>query len=161
MFLSYHHGKLHTENQKVLQSKNHSTEFFWPKGHLTETPFDRTKFNRMPFSRKFIRGFAVQPNAVWLKVHFTKRSYYRFFFQKMVIWPNLLSTSIWSNELSVKWHFGQITIFKKKLSVIWTCGQMTFRSNDLSVKRLFDQMTIFRKNLSVICHFVHLTRFSN
>jgi hypothetical protein len=75
-----------------------------------------------------------------------------------------------SNDLSVKWAFGQVTIFWKKLSVKWTFGQlimlekafgqMNFRSNDLvriffSVKWLFffesrfGQMTILWKKRSV------------
>jgi hypothetical protein len=28
--------------RKIISPKNHFTEKFWPKGHLTETPFDRT-----------------------------------------------------------------------------------------------------------------------
>jgi hypothetical protein len=49
--------------------------------------------------------------------------------------------SIRSNELSVKWPFGQLTIFRKKLSVIRTFGQMTIFRKKISVKWTLDHMS--------------------
>jgi hypothetical protein len=45
---------------------------FKSKGHLTETPFDRTTFGRMPFDRKFIR-----PNRRLTERRLTESSFYR------------------------------------------------------------------------------------
>jgi hypothetical protein len=81
-------------NQKgfwiITLPKNNFTENFWPKGHLTETPFDQTPFEWMPIHR-----ITVQPKAVRPKVHFTEKSHLaeNKIYQpaeniwKMVIWP--------------------------------------------------------------------------
>jgi hypothetical protein len=62
---------------------------FWPNHHLTEHRFTECRLTETPFDR-----IAVSLNTVWLKVHFTERSYDRFFFQKMVIWLNLPSSKM-------------------------------------------------------------------
>jgi hypothetical protein len=62
----------------ITLPKNHFTENFGPKCHLTETPFDRTPFDRMPFDKKFIL-----PNR-----RFNRRPFDRkFILPKKVIWP--------------------------------------------------------------------------
>jgi hypothetical protein len=50
-----------------------------------------------------------------------------------------------SNDLSVKWPFGQMTIFSKK-----AFGQMNFRSNDQFSKKAFGQMNLRLNVISVI-----------
>jgi hypothetical protein len=120
-----------------------STENFWPKGHLTETQFDRTPFDRMPFDRKFIRPNrrSIERRAVWPKVHFTERSR----FQDMVIWPQLLSTKnvIWpkKNAHKVVWPKIHLTesSFDRKLflkMITWPKGHLTESSFD---RKLFSK----------------------
>jgi hypothetical protein len=54
--------------------------------------------------------------------------------------------TFWSNDLSVKWPFGQMTFRSNDLSVKWPFGQMIFRSNDHFSKKAFGQMS-FRSNI--------------
>jgi hypothetical protein len=106
---------------------------FLTEGHLTETPFDRTPFDQMPFDRKFIR-----PNHRLTERRLIEISFYRMadFFQKMVIWPNLLSTKkfIWPKKITHK--------------VVWP---KAFSDNDHLTERSFDRKIIWPKG--------HLTYF--
>jgi hypothetical protein len=117
---------------------DHFTENFWPKGHLTVTPFDRTLFERMPFDRKFIR-----PNRRLTERRLTESSFYRkvmwpIFLLKMVIWPNLLSTKnvIWPKKIAHK--------------VVWPKIHLTESS--------FDQK-LFLKMIMTECFFLKNCRF--
>jgi hypothetical protein len=56
----------------ITLPKNHFTENFRPKGHLIETPFDRTQFDRMPFDLKYI-----WPNRRLTESRLTESSFYR------------------------------------------------------------------------------------
>jgi hypothetical protein len=146
--------------KKTISPKFFDRNAIWPKHHLTEHRLTEYHLTESSFDR-----IAAKPNAVWPKFHFTERSYDHFFFfrkwsfewinfrqncaqsfDRKFIWPTIhLTESHFSKKQSVKWTFGQMTIFRKKLSLIWTFGQMT----------------LFRKKLSVICHFCHLTSFSS
>jgi hypothetical protein len=102
----------------------------WPKVHSTESPFNQT-----PFDRMFILP----------KGHMTD------FFQKMIIWPNLLSTKnvIWPKKLHTrsfdrKFIWPKVQLFLKMIKFIWP-------------KAFFDKWSF--DELLVICHFGHLTSF--
>jgi hypothetical protein len=131
---------------------NHFTENFWPKGHLTETSFDRTPFGRMPFDRKFIR-----PDRRLTERRLTECSFYRKksfgrekklsqgrftdFFWKVVIWPKLEKLVKWP-----KWHITESS-FDRKL--IPNNGHLIESSNDRKLfnhqKWLLDQKVIWPK----------------
>jgi hypothetical protein len=77
-------------NTWITLPKNIFTENFWPKGHLTETPFNRTPFDRKYIWPKYIWRIAVQSKVVWPKVHFTEKSHLaeKKIYQK-VVWPKI------------------------------------------------------------------------
>jgi hypothetical protein len=119
----------------------------WPKVHSTESPFNWTLFDR-----KFILP----------KGHMTH------FFQKMVIWPNLLSTKnvIWPVKIALKVVWSKVLwprAFSFDRKVIWPKVHLT---ESFFEKLSFDRKNAFGKTLrsyelSVICHFGHLTCFSS
>jgi hypothetical protein len=104
----------------------------WPKGHLTESPFNRT-----PFDRKFILP----------KVHFTERSYDRFFFRK---WSfdriNLCRKYHMTERFYWKWSFDRKFIrpktFLEKI-VIWPKGPNVFFLNGRLTESFFFEKLAF------------------
>jgi hypothetical protein len=107
--------------------KNHTTENFWPQGHLTETPFDRTPFDRMPFDRQFIR-----PNRRLTESSFYRKVTWPIFFRK---WPNTESNfeknDIWAKKMGTR-------SFDPKF--IWP---KPFSENDHLTERSFDRKFIW------------------
>jgi hypothetical protein len=128
-------------------------KFFLPKGLMTDLFFKKWSFHRIYYRQKIIWSkkncaegrltesfFWKWSKFIWLKAfssngHLTERSFLPFVNFFSVQWPFFEKyKNIRSNELSVKWSFGQMTIFRKKTSVKWTFSHF---------------ITIFRKKLSV------------
>jgi hypothetical protein len=88
---------INTINLALAMVLDHFTKksfhrIFWPKGHLTETPFDRTPFDRIPFDRK-----NIWPNRRLIESHLNKCSFYRkkSFGQKQNLSKGRLTENIW------------------------------------------------------------------
>jgi hypothetical protein len=123
--------------------KNHFTENFWPKGHLTETPYDRTPFDRMPFDRKFIRPNhrLTKRRAVWPKGHmivfFSENGHLTesTFDKKCLLTEKKLRTRllkrkfIWPKTFSENYHLTESSFDRKlfRKMVIWPKGHLTER----------------------------------
>jgi hypothetical protein len=91
------------EKERESGVLDHLTENFWPKGHLTETPFDRTPFDRIPFDRKFIRPsyeshmtdffsrkWSFDRIYIDKKIHLTEKKLRTF--DRKFIWPKVQLT---------------------------------------------------------------------
>jgi hypothetical protein len=123
-----------TPFDRKFLSKGHMTDFFSENGHLTESTFDKKCHLTRSFDRKFI----------WLKVHLTESFFWKWSIDQKVIvmtkWP-----------FFEKKTFGQMTIFRKKS--IW--------SNEISLKWPFFRKSFRWYELSVLYHFGHLTSYSS
>jgi hypothetical protein len=110
------------------------TNAIWPNVHSTESPFNRT-----PFDRKFILP----------KGHMT--DFFFFFFQKMVIWPNRLSTK------NVIWPKIQLTesSYNRKLFL-----KMIIWSNRYLTEGSFDQKLFSKNGHLTECFFFEKLSFS-
>jgi hypothetical protein len=78
--------------QMVFRSNGLSVKFFrwndfsvkWSRtSHLTEMSFER-HFIEGHLTERSLDGITIWPNAVWSKVHFTEKSFARFFFSKWI-----------------------------------------------------------------------------
>jgi hypothetical protein len=130
----------------ITLPKNHFTDIFWPKGHLTETPFDRTPFDRMPFDRKLI----LPKKVISPKTKFIKRSFDRKYLENGQLTKNLTWKTNQMTEMTYDWKFIWPKAFrkmviwpKKKHSVKWTFSQMTFHGWMAFGQTVFGQI-VFR-----------------
>jgi hypothetical protein len=143
----------------------------WPKIYLTKCFFfEKWLFDRMFFFRKMViwlkSGGDKKLGTCTILMEYEQSVKWQFFENdnlknKNIRSNDLFEKSLRSNELSVKWPFGQITFRSNDLSVKWPFGQMTFRSNDLSVKWTFFQMTFGLNDLSVKWPFGQIIIFRN
>jgi hypothetical protein len=130
-------------NSVVKIVLDHFTEKSFQRNFLTERPFDRTPFDRMPFDRKFI---LPEGDDFIFVVRFADILKFWVF--------NITQKNTYH---TLEWPFGQMTIFRKKLSVKWTLTSFSSKISDqmtifhiFSVqlpfdKFCFDQMTFFGK----------------
>jgi hypothetical protein len=120
----------------------------WPKHHLTEHRLIECHLTESSFNR-----ITIEPNAVLPKVHFTERSYDRFFFlQKMVIWSNILLTKnvIWPKKNFAQGRltensFDRKFIWPKAFFEKWLFDRKVIWLKGYFPEKSFDQKFIFWK----------------
>jgi hypothetical protein len=95
----------------------------WPILFFRKCSFDRINFRqKMSFDRK-----KIAQKVVWPKIHLTESLFDRKLLLKMVIWPKVHLTESFFRKNGPS---RQMTIFRKKLSVKWNFGLMSFQSFD-------------------------------
>jgi hypothetical protein len=138
----------------ITLPKNNFTGNFWPKGHLTETPFDRTPFNRRPFDRKFI----LPKKVIWPKTKFIKRSFDQKYLEnghltENLTWKDSQITEmiydrkfIWPKAFFEKWPFDRKFIWPKAFSKKWS-----FDRKFICLNVFFRKMVIWQKKFLTKC----------
>jgi hypothetical protein len=135
---------MHKQNFRrfwITLPKINLNENFWPKGHLTETPFDRntiwpntvrpnaiwpkkvilpkTKFIKRLFDRKYLENSHLTENGYLTENSFDRMLFFEkcllteYFFRKMSIWKKTFSTKGKTNLIH---HFN-----RKSFSHFWIC----------------------------------------
>jgi hypothetical protein len=112
----------------------------WVLDYFTEKSFHRKFLTERPFDRNIIWPNTVWPNAISPKVHSIESPFNRtpfdrkfilpkghmtdFFFEKMVIWPNLISKKnvIWQKVHLTESSFDRKCFLKM---IIWPRGHST------------------------------------
>jgi hypothetical protein len=132
--------------RKIISPNFFDRKAFWPKGFLTETPFDRAPFDRMPSDRKFI-----WPNR--RLTHLTESSFYRkkSFSRKKNLSKGHLTENIWKMVIwpinYVTWKTSQMTEITNDRKFIWP---KAFSKNGHLTEKSFDQKFICKSKKQIL-----------